>query len=253
MADKNDEFYTGYLPEAPPGIARRTRLAVIASVALAAAVAVLLTSGQKGFGDAVFEFGIVKDFEGVIRETPHPMLEIERPGDTTGGSAVSRFYLVNPFKFAAAVAGLDGQRVRLKGSLIYRDHQTMLEIVPDSIEKIGAGPAADEGQNIGERTLQGRIVDSKCYFGVMKPGEGTVHRACAVRCISGGIPPVLVVDDPAGAPLDYYLLVGPDGQTINQEVLPFVAEPIEVTGEVVMMGDVRVLRAAPATFKRLAG
>lgn len=24
----------------------------------------------------------------------------------------------------------------------------------------------------------------------MKPGEGKAHRACAIRCIAGGIPPV---------------------------------------------------------------
>jgi hypothetical protein len=28
-------------------------------------------------------------------------------------------------------------------------------------------------------TLTGEIVDSKCYLGVMNPGQGKVHRDCA--------------------------------------------------------------------------
>ena len=39
-------------------------------------------------------------------------------------------------------------------------------------------------------TLIGEIVDSKRYLGVMNPGNGKVHRDCAVRCLSGGIPPI---------------------------------------------------------------
>ena len=31
-----------------------------------------------------------------------------------------------------------------------------------------------------------------CFLGVMKPGRSKPHRACAVRCISGGIPPFKV-------------------------------------------------------------
>jgi hypothetical protein len=47
--------------------------------------------------------------------------------------------------------------------------------------------------SLGTQTLIGEIVDSKCYLGVMNPGALIPHRACAIRCISGGIPPVLLV------------------------------------------------------------
>ena len=43
--------------------------------------------------------------------------------------------------------------------------------------------------------VKGEIVDPKCFFGVMKPGEGKPHKDCAIRCILGGIPPVLKVTD----------------------------------------------------------
>jgi len=31
---------------------------------------------------------------------------------------------------------------------------------------------------LGAATLRGEIVDSKCFLGIMKLGEKTVHRAC---------------------------------------------------------------------------
>jgi len=30
---------------------------------------------------------------------------------------------------------------------------------------------------ISKMTLQGEIIDPKCYFGVMKPGKGKIHRS----------------------------------------------------------------------------
>jgi hypothetical protein len=37
--------------------------------------------------------------------------------------------------------------------------------------------------------------DSKCHSGVIDPGEGRTHRACAIRWFGGGIPPVLRARD----------------------------------------------------------
>jgi hypothetical protein len=93
-------------------------------------------------------------------------------------------------------------------------------------------------------------VDSKCYLGVMNPGQLTTHRACALRCISGGIPPVLLVRQTNGNPL-YFLLVSSDGKPVNKQVLNMVAEPVEITGEVERQGELLILRAAPPTYRRV--
>ena len=253
----SEEFYTGYLPETPPGIARRVRSAVMCLLLLAAAVALILVAGQKGFSAAVYEFGIFRDFEGVVGETPYPTLAVERPGQVEGTSrpgSVSRLYLVGPGKRGAAdqVEGLDGRRVKLQGSLIYRDDQTMVEVVPESVEAAGAGDetAAGGERSLGRHTLVGRIVDSKCFLGIMKPGAGKPHRACATRCIAGGIPPLFVVSDPQG-PAAYLMLVGADGRAVNQEVLEMVDEPLEITGEVSRLDDLWLLKADPAGYRRL--
>ncbi len=252
-----DDFYTGYLPQVPPGIARRIRLAAIGLLVLAAAVALVLIAGQKGFSAAVYEFGVFRDFEGVIEEAPYPTLALARPG-RAGVGPTSRFYLVGPGKLGAAgeVEGLDGRRVKLRGSLIYRDDQTMIELEPGSVTPadgaaIAVGSEASlDAVSLGTWTLRGRIVDSKCFLGIMKPGATKPHRACATRCIAGGIPPLFVASDRQG-PAAYLMLVGADGRAVNQEVLEMVDEPLEITGEVSRLDDLWILESDPATYRRL--
>jgi hypothetical protein len=60
------------------------------------------------------------------------------------------------------------------------------------------GEAVPPSEDLGEMQLTGEIVDSKCFFGVMNPGAGKVHRDCAARFISGGIPPAFLVRDSSG-------------------------------------------------------
>ena len=72
---------------------------------------------------------------------------------------------------------------------------------PASFESLGKpiepGPG-DRITDLGVTVLTGELVDTKCYYGVMRPAVGKVHRACAVRCLSGGIPPGLLVRDREG-------------------------------------------------------
>ena len=76
-------------------------------------------------------------------------------------------------------------------------------------------------------SLTGEIVDSKCYFGVMNPGNGKVHRDCAVRCISGGIPPAFLVRDVSGR-IEALLLAN-----WKRELLDHIAEPVTIRGRLV--------------------
>jgi hypothetical protein len=81
-----------------------------------------------------------------------------------------------------------------------------------------------------ELMLTGEIVDSKCYYGVMNPGEGKVHRDCATRCLSGGVPPSFVVH---GGPKDgtVYLLTDATGARLPiSAFLDRVGEPVMIRG-----------------------
>lgn len=249
-----DEFYVGYLPRAPRGIAARVRGVVIVLLLLAPLLALALAGSQQPFSPGVFEFGVEREFEGWISVQPYPMLLVPRPGEADGQPAWSPYYLVDEVKFGALrhVAGLDGRRVALRGSLIYRDGQTMIQVATGSVRPLDEARAAlwPRREAPQSRTLVGRIVDSKCFLGVMKPGDLKPHRSCASLCIRGGIPPVFVVRDGRGR-ATYYLLVSPDGAAVNAQVLDYVAEPVEITGSVSRWGDLLVLQADPSTIRRL--
>ena len=150
---------------------------------------------------------------------------------------------------------LDQSTTNLGGTLIYRDEMTMLEVVPDSARLVPTSEGLDQAPpsvSQGVHTFLGEIVDAKCYLGVMKPGRGKPHRACAVSCIRGGIPPVLVIADGSGS-TTHLILVDEEGQPVNQRVLDFVGEPIEVTGEIVQRGELSYLKADPASYRRKTG
>jgi len=93
-------------------------------------------------------------------------------------------------------------------------------------------------------------VDSKCCLGVMNPGQFIPHRDCAILCISGGIPPVLLVRQTNGAAI-YLLLVSAGGKPVNQQVLDLVAQPVQITGDVERQGELLILRADPASYRRV--
>jgi len=260
----NDEFYIGWEAKAAPGIGQTMRRAVIGLLLLAAGAAVVLAASQRLIGTGVFEWGNEKSFTGILQTQPHPHLLVPRPragddhawqGVIARPSAFSTYFLVAPWKFGLnrdSLAALDGKTVSLQGSLIYLGNQTMIEVLPDSILATNSATSRPLPSAIplGKQMLAGEIVDSKCFFGVMNPGQLTPHRACAIRCISGGIPPVFLVRGKDGTVI-YLLLVSADGKPVNQQVLDFVAEPVQITGEVERQGDLLILRADPAKFIRL--
>ena len=251
----NDEFYIGWEAKAAPGIGRAVRRSVVVLLALALLVPVALAVSQRLIGVSVFEWGQRKSFSGILQTAPYPRLLVPRPGRTEGQSAYSVYYLVAPWKFGldrAAIQPLDGQSVTLHGTLIYRGDQTMIEVQPKTVQRANIAPAQalPPAIPLGKQTFVGEIVDSKCFLGVMNPAQLTPHRACAIRCISGGVPPVLLVRQKDGPPI-YLWLASAEGQPINRQVLTLVAEPVEISGEVERQGDKLILRADPATYRRI--
>ena len=249
-----DEFYIGWEANAAPGVAKAVRRTVCGLILLLLAVALVLAASQRLVGVSVFEWGNLKHVSGILQVRPTPILLVPRPG-RTGDARYSTYYLVAPWKFGlnpAALSRFDGKSVDLKGTFIYRANETMIETRPEWIQANRVPAAADLPRVIplGRQTLVGEIVDSKCFLGVMNPGQLTPHRACAIRCISGGCPPLLVVRQTDGPPV-CLLLVSTHGEPVNRQVLDLVAEPVSITGEVERQGDLLILRADPETYRRI--
>jgi nitrite reductase/ring-hydroxylating ferredoxin subunit/DMSO/TMAO reductase YedYZ heme-binding membrane subunit len=249
-----EDFYVGYRPTAPPRLARFVRRSVAYTLVIAGAVALLATAAQRPFAASHFEFGNPRSFTGAVTADPYPSLAVPRPGSTPSDGAVSRYLLVGSGKSGAEseIEGMEGHHADLSGTLIYRADQTMLEVTPGSVKPItDAGDHAASEESLGVQTLRGEIVDSKCYLGVMKPGDGKPHRGCAARCISGGVPPLLVVSDGSGRTA-HFILVDENMGVVNRRILHLVAEPVEVTGEIIRRGNQLFLKSDPARYRRLS-
>lgn len=244
------EFYVGYFPRAGAALARFLRPRIVSVIGLVALLAVLAALVAPRVGNGQFEYGLVRDLDGRVIETPYPVLAVPRPGSVS--PAWSYYVIVARGKHGAApsVRGLDGQEVRLEGTLIHRDGSTAVELAADPVPHAGATRPLDPVEDLGGMRLTGEIVDSKCHLGVMTPGDGVTHRACAVRCISGGAPPLLVARDSAGH--DWrFLLTDAEGQAVGSRILDLVGVPVRVTGRASRRGDLLYLAVEPSTIERL--
>jgi hypothetical protein len=217
-ARAKDEFYVGYLDRAPAGLARWLKAVALVLAAAVPLILAVVAAGQREHPSGAFEFGIQREFEGILYETPLPALRVEGPG----GAAADSLVLVGFGKsgIPPVARGHHGERVRFRGSLVYRQNVAMVEMNdPGSFEPLGPPdpPVGGRLEVAGEVELTGELVDTKCFLGVMRPATGKVHRACAVRCLKGGVPPGILVHDaegggtvimlagPAGGPLDFDL------------------------------------------------
>ena len=223
----DDEFYIGYETPVPAGSRRLVLGAIGCVLTLAAALAVVTVAGQRAFADAVFEFGEIKEFAGTIVAEPYPVL-------LTGGGVVG---LVAEGKHGAdpIVRPFDGESVILRGSLIRRGGQSLIEVESGSVTRAPAQtptrPSSD-GSHARRvtRTLAGEIVDAKCYLGVMNPGEGAVHRDCAGICIRGGLPPMFATElDGAPALL---AMAAKDGRSLGPAIATLAGKRVAVSGSV---------------------
>src|SRR5437899_10992055 len=140
------------------------------------------------------------------------------------------------------VEGYVAKRVRLRGRLVYRDDQKMITISGCSSSALrDAQEHQPVPKNLGEFDVVGEIVDSKCYFGNLNPGNGKVHRDCAVRCMSGGVPPVFATNDFNGSPA-VLQLTGPNQKPLpNEAFLDRVAQPMRIRGRVTQIGNTLLL------------
>jgi len=248
---RNDEFFIGWMPKAPGTFAGLIKRVLIFLVFAVAAAGIILALSQKKFGTGNFEFGRLTQVSGIYFNGPIPFLKTINGKDIFGRPSFITIPLIGYGKFGAegAIAAIEKQKnisldkkeVTMKGTLLYNDGKLLMQIdandsflvqVKNEINKIDLPESTD----MGEQTIRGEIVDPKCFFGVMKPGEGKPHKDCAVRCILGGIPPVLKVTEDAGRQ-NYYLLVGPNGEKMNEAVKDFVAEPVTIKAKVARQDD----------------
>ncbi|MGE0222802.1 MAG: hypothetical protein AB7S57_06035, partial [Acetobacteraceae bacterium] len=138
-------------------------------------------------------------------------------------------------------ARLAGARVQASGTGVQRGDIDMLLVdemkpAPDGRPVVAMTPVP-----AGTWRLTGEICDGKCVAGVMRPGDGLAHKACANICISGGVPPVLVTTGPVLG--SRFLLMGdPDGKALPDTFRDHVGLPRRMDGSVARIADMLVFR-----------
>ena len=252
--NEHDPFYIGWEESSAPVLGKRLR--ALAAIVLAGALltGLIFAAVQSHIEPSTFEWGVVRSFSGQLLLEPIPRVVIFESNNPVA------YYLVAPFKHGIEkdeLAGMHGMQIELKGTLIQRGDAHMIEVIGGSVRLIDQQNSTSRDalkdspmRSLGVVTLRGEIVDSKCHWGVMNPGDGIPHRACAIRCISGGIPPVLRTRGEDGK-TDYFFLSTADGSRVSDAVVPFVAEPIEISGEQFQQGSLKLLKGDFKSIRRL--
>ena len=249
---KND-FFIGWSDDTPKADRRFFLGAGLAMMAGTAALAGALAYGQNRPGTGTWNMSDVREWRGVATAEPYGML---RTNDLDGTPRTALLSCLGKCGVAARIGALSGKPVIIKGSLIQRGEHMMIAVV-DGMDWIREDNSAEAASNlafpqietISEVTLQGEILDTKCWFGAMRPSEGKVHKECASLCIRGGLPPAFYVTD---MNQQKQLMIMTDrGLGHSTDILPFVADPVEITATAQRWGNLLLLDGPVSGIRRL--
>lgn len=247
MKDQS-EFYVGYSGK----IGRNTRRSIVIFLStlgfMIMVFGMLFSLSQLPFANSTFELFNETKVTGIFHQNPYPMLKVEVAPNTYKNILLLGFgkMSVNTYlrKILKEENDLTGKEISIEGNLIYYDGKALLQVTDENkilLTGMESEKKIPKKVNTGEGTFQGEIVDPKCYFGVMKPGYGKIHRSCAVLCVSGGIPPVLVVKSNDSSNR-YLLLTDLNGKAINNKILSHIGKPVEISGELEKMENWDLLK-----------
>lgn len=245
MTRPND-FYVGYLA-LPTAV--RSLLVIIVPAAIFALLgaSLALALQQRDTGDGFWQTGTASEWTGTLRLDPYPLL------DTPDGTLL----LVSMGKFSSTddAAPFHGQTVTIRGRLLKRAGRRMIELDaphptlgPPISNADGPATPAPPRLSLGQATLTGEILDSKCFLGAMKPGSGRTHKACAILCLQGGIPPVFVAEQSPGN-IQLFILTNQDGSLIQgealQQLFPIVTANLSISGTIETRGQTHFFKIDP--------
>ena len=258
---KEKPFYVGWQDKMPKEHKSTVKKFIILIFVALPLIAFSVIYAQRGFNNHQFELGKSTELTGIYYSSPVPVLEVlitEMKADLS-----NYVMLVGYGKFGAEgimenieklKGDIEGKRVTIKGTLIYGDGKAVLELTEKAnslvtIHKDIVEPKAEDRYETSNfDNVEGEIVDPKCYFGVMKPGEGKIHKSCAVRCISGGIPPVFKTTTFQNE-IEYFILLGENGEKINHKILNKIAEKVKISGKATFTNGWNYLYVKPESIE----
>lgn len=253
MSDQPSDkpFFIGYLP-APEGLRLFLLSCAVSILAFFAVTGVILGLAQ----DAPESAGAVpgrQTVTGVVETLPYPILHIQ---EGTDALPAGRTILLSGQGKNGAIDRAEPIHSRLgtaSGLLLKRGDLDMLQLRGGQrgLDLVMGDPdEIPQAEPLGRWRLAGEICDGKCLAGAMRPGRGLAHKACAILCIDGGIPPVFVSTQPVeGA--EFLLITGPGGTPLPPEAERHMAQYISIEGDISRHGTLLVFEIDPNTIEVL--
>jgi sulfoxide reductase heme-binding subunit YedZ len=257
---KNDAyFYIGWLGKTDIATIRTLKQFVFPAALIGLLFLITFSFSQKRIANSEYKYNEVAQYTGTISNRPFPHIIFIKGKDSFGNSKSEVLPLVNASKFGAdsLIANWCKNKpncsATIRGTIITRDKVNAMELSDEAASFLPAKNTYPEIISnpilIGEKKITGEIIDPKCYLGTMNPGEGKPHRSCAIRCISGGIMPMITYNEKGIK--KYAVLLGKNGEKINNEVLDYVAEPIAIKGKLFKYENWQVFYIEVKNIKRL--
>lgn len=261
-APRNDDFFVGWSNRLPAAMRGPMIAAAMTLIVGLAALGYGLSRAADDPDDSLLKLGPRtasnqpvkpedwqgdKVFTGRLETNGYSLLHVSPDAAYPRG----RVLLLSGFgKRGPPVTGAEDV-VEMRGGLMRRGDIEMLVVdtPPTALSPDKAGSAISR-QSLGRWRIAGEICDGKCYSGGMRPGSGISHRACAVLCLSGDIPPVLVTFAPV-AGQSFLIMAAPDGASPYTHISNVIGIPVELEGEVERVGNVLILRIDPGKVRRL--
>lgn len=227
-----DDFFNGFSPRMGKADRRFMLGATLALLTGAGFAGAGFAMRRPGPSEARWDQGAVKRFRGVLIEQPYPtLLRMDARG------TLRPMLLVGYGKIALPRLGGPPALVEVEGSVIARGPFAMVAVRDAEVYRnLPRPPASLPGpapQELGPVTQRGEILDAKCWFGAMNPGEGLTHKACAGLCARGRLPLSFCALDGCGDAGEIVLFLDEAGRPHGREVIPYLAEAVLADGRMV--------------------
>ncbi len=268
------DFFIGWSGNNKKSVLSPSKIVAFSLVGLLIITSFVLVNQQKRISTFQIDYNHVKEMKGWLINKPVPMLTIIDGTDENGNPLFKSILLVDAFKKGAGetvsnmLAGSEKKYVHLTGYLSNNyiscgdpsvsSHDCaslctqcitgttqfpLMEIENGLYSFRAAKPPIDlpaiTALNKTDTIISGEIIDPKCYFGAMNPGQGKPHLSCAVRCIQGGIMPVVKYS--ISGKENYAILLGENGEQINNKLLGFIGQSLQITGKLASINNWQIL------------
>ncbi len=253
----HSDFFIGY--KDVPNKDRRLLLAGIPLViAGIGGLAALIANNQRSPDRAVWGQRLVT-LQGKLVKGPYPYLMIPNRYSAVGYDTL---FLVARGKRGThdMVQDIDSENVKVTGKILSR-HDTRYNYLAEITEMEGIRGklpiATTPSRDLGTYRIRGRIIDSKCHFGVMQPAAGMTHKACAALCLRGGIPAIFA---PQSTQLNRLIIIR-NANTLEREsyslqdikpLLPYTLDLIEAQGQLTLVNNYYEFAIKPASIEVIA-